>query len=86
MFPTQSLVAMSTCSISLEYVLAKAIIAASKSSKSLFFIKVSQVQASVESNRPSGAKSIYWKSLYICSTMGPSIRVSLQGMQAIATK
>jgi sulfur relay (sulfurtransferase) complex TusBCD TusD component (DsrE family) len=37
MFPAQSLVAMCTCSISLEYALTKAFIAASKSSKSLFF-------------------------------------------------
>jgi large subunit ribosomal protein L1 len=32
---------------------------------------------SIEQNRPSGVKGKYFKSLFICTTMGPSIKLSL---------
>jgi large subunit ribosomal protein L1 len=32
---------------------------------------------SIEQNRPSGVKGKYFKNLYICTTMGPSIKVDL---------
>lgn len=32
---------------------------------------------SIEQNRPSGVKGKYFKSLYICTTMGPSIQLDL---------
>jgi large subunit ribosomal protein L1 len=32
---------------------------------------------SIEQNRPSGVKGKYFKSLFICTTMGPSIRLDL---------
>ncbi|KAK9169854.1 hypothetical protein Syun_001994 [Stephania yunnanensis] len=35
---------------------------------------------SVEGNKPSGAKGVYWKSAHICSAMGPSIRLSIKEM------
>jgi large subunit ribosomal protein L1 len=35
------------------------------------------LQESVDKNRPSGVKGKYWKSFYICSTMGPSIQLDI---------
>uniref|UniRef100_A0A6I9S747 Ribosomal protein n=1 Tax=Elaeis guineensis var. tenera TaxID=51953 RepID=A0A6I9S747_ELAGV len=35
---------------------------------------------SVEANKPSGAKGVYWKSAHICSSMGPSIRLNIREM------
>ncbi|KDP43580.1 hypothetical protein JCGZ_16867 [Jatropha curcas] len=35
---------------------------------------------SIEANKPSGAKGVYWKSAHICSSMGPSIRLNTRDM------
>ena len=35
------------------------------------------LQESVDKNRPSGVKGKYWRSFYICSTMGPSIQLDI---------
>ncbi|CAN1132558.1 50S ribosomal protein L1, chloroplastic [Linum perenne] len=35
---------------------------------------------SVESNRPKGAKGVYWKSAHICSSMGPSLKLNIRDM------
>ncbi|KAE9616362.1 hypothetical protein Lal_00034356 [Lupinus albus] len=35
---------------------------------------------SVEANKPSGAKGVYWKSAHVCSAMGPSIRLNIREM------
>lgn len=43
---------------------------------------LTSVYASVEQNKPSGVKGRYFKSLYICSTMGPSISVDLASFKA----
>ncbi|VFQ86998.1 unnamed protein product [Cuscuta campestris] len=38
------------------------------------------VVKSVEANKPSGAKGLYWKSAHVCSSMGPSIRLNVKEM------
>ncbi|XP_021739312.1 50S ribosomal protein L1, chloroplastic-like [Chenopodium quinoa] len=35
---------------------------------------------SVETNKPSGAKGVYWKSAHISSSMGPSVRLNIREM------
>ncbi|KAG1679682.1 hypothetical protein FOA52_006201 [Chlamydomonas sp. UWO 241] len=39
------------------------------------------IQVSIDSNKPPGAKGVYWRSCYICTTMGPSVRVNLSQLQ-----
>ncbi|KAG6792875.1 hypothetical protein POTOM_002035 [Populus tomentosa] len=46
----------------------------------LFIICCHNLQKSVEANKPSGAKGVYWKSAHICSSMGPSIRLNTREM------
>jgi large subunit ribosomal protein L1 len=41
------------------------------------------LQETIDRNKPSGAKGRYWKSLYITSTMGPSVPVDVTAMQDI---
>jgi len=46
---------------------------------------IDNVQAlynSIEKNRPSGVKGKYFKTLFICSSMGPSIRLDLNAFTA----
>lgn len=38
---------------------------------------LTSVYTSVEQNKPSGVKGRYFKTIYICSTMGPSIAIDL---------
>nr|YP_009314199.1 Ribosomal protein L1 [Izziella formosana]SCW22453.1 Ribosomal protein L1 [Izziella formosana] len=39
------------------------------------------IHESIERNRPPGAKGKYWKTCYICSTMGPSIEVDINTLK-----
>ena len=41
------------------------------------------LQETIDRNKPSGAKGRYWKSLYITSTMGPSVEVDINALQEI---
>ena len=40
----------------------------------------------IDANRPPGAKGIYWKSMYIASTMGPAVQVDHAAVQAMEIK
>ena len=46
-------------------------------SKNQLIDNLTALYQSIEQNRPSGAKGKYFKSLYICSSMGPSIQLDL---------
>ncbi len=41
------------------------------------------LQETIDRNKPSGAKGRYWKSLFITSTMGPSVEVDVAALQDI---
>ena len=38
---------------------------------------VTELYQSIEQNRPSGVKGKYFKSLFLCTSMGPSIKLDL---------
>jgi large subunit ribosomal protein L1 len=39
------------------------------------------VQETVDRNRPSGAKGRYWRSIYVSSSMGPSINLDISALR-----
>jgi large subunit ribosomal protein L1 len=43
------------------------------------------LQETIDRNRPSGAKGRYWRSIYVASTMGPSIQVDINALRDMKT-
>lgn len=44
-------------------------------------VNLSALQECIDRNRPSGAKGRYWRSVYICSTMGPAIQLDINALR-----
>jgi large subunit ribosomal protein L1 len=39
------------------------------------------LQETIDRNRPSGAKGRYWRSMFVSSTMGPSIEIDVSELR-----
>ncbi len=49
-------------------------------------VNLKAVQETVDRNKPSGAKGRYWKSLYISSSMGPSVEIDVPALQDLVVE
>jgi large subunit ribosomal protein L1 len=46
-------------------------------------LNLKSIVDAIDANRPPGAKGVYWKSLYVASTMGPSVQIDVSAIKAL---